>query len=515
MRVLGALLLASALVLCAANAGASQGRSDPPLVAKVGAGMRVVERAARVAGSGDPDAVQAHYDAARDLLEEVAAAVPASSACRDLRRHALALAGAHVLQAEGFDRLRPALAAEGRRRASAAKTRVENAVGGCRRSPVSPGGGTAGPPTVALLRPRGGEISFGALRIEAVAPSGAKFAVVSTGGGAPSCGATGARRVELSTSGALRVDLPLAPGRHDVAASFCSPASRAVGTAVAPGRWVLPATARATAGAQPTDRALNRRLARVADGFDGYSAVWYHDLASGRTAAWNAEARFPAASTVKLAVLVAALRALGRDAGEGRFGYDLATMTSWSSNLATNRVLRRVGRGSSEAGSRIANTVLRELGARSSTFTGEYRVGTSAGRPSAEPPLVSSRVTTARDLGRMLYVLHAGAIGQRAALDILDLDRGRAQAALGMLLDSEPLGDNVGLVRGSVPRSLPVAQKHGWISSARHTAAIVYPAAGPELVVLLTYRSRLNLAEAAAYAADVLRVTLRPATRRP
>jgi uncharacterized protein (DUF2267 family) len=55
---------------------------------------------------------------------------------------------------------------------------------------------------------------------------------------------------------------------------------------------------------------------------------------------------------------------------------------------------------------------------------------------------------------------------------------------------------------------MPAAQKHGWISSARHSAAVLYTARGPVVVVVLTYRERLTLSAAQQLAQRVLRVAL-------
>jgi hypothetical protein len=216
------------------------------------------------------------------------------------------------------------------------------------------------------------------------------------------------------------------------------------------------------------DVALSARLAQAARRFDGISATWTHDLTTGRWAAWNADARFPAASLVKLALAVAAPR-------EPRYAYDLGAMLSWSSNLAANRLLERTGLPAVAA-------VLRRMGASSSSYTGPYRVGTSR---SEEPPLISSRVTTARDVGRMLFWLQAH----------------RRAVILGYLLESEPFKDNVGILQ---PRD-PAAQKHGWFSVVRHSAAIVYSKKGPRIFVVLTYAPDLTLVKAQRYGARVMR----------
>jgi hypothetical protein len=57
-----------------------------------------------------------------------------------------------------------------------------------------------------------------------------------------------------------------------------------------------------------------------------------------------------------------------------------------------------------------------------------------------------------------------------------------------MLLRSLPVADNAGLFRRWLRKGTPAAQKQGWISSARHSAAVVYTARGPMVVVLLTFR---------------------------
>ena len=104
------------------------------------------------------------------------------------------------------------------------------------------------------------------------------------------------------------------------------------------------------------DKALDARLATLAQSFAGFSAVVVHDLATGRSGSWNADARFPAASTVKLGVLVAGLRAAGARPERSGGWYDLAQLAGWSSNLAANRLYATLGRNAVE-------TTLRRMGA--------------------------------------------------------------------------------------------------------------------------------------------------------
>lgn len=279
-----------------------------------------------------------------------------------------------------------------------------------------------------------------------------------------------------------------------------APAAIAVGA--------LPPNASRPAPSGRSDAALAARLGAVAAGFSGYAGIYVRDLADGRVAAWNADSRFPAASTVKLGLLVAALARYGPRPERKPVFYDLRALAAWSSNLAANRLLRLVGGGDTVAGSRIVEERLRRLGATDSTYPGEYRVGTSRTRVPTSPPLVSQRTTTARDLGRVLVTLHDAAAGGARAQRAAGLTRHEARVGLALLLGSQRTGDNVGLFSPWLGRSVPVAQKQGWISAARHTAAIVYGPKGPVVVVLMTYREGLTLAQAQALGRKVLRAAM-------
>ena len=227
------------------------------------------------------------------------------------------------------------------------------------------------------------------------------------------------------------------------------------------------------------DAALSRRLGELGRSFHGWAAFWAHDLVTGRTAGWNSDARFPAASTVKLAVLSAALRRL-----RSGYDYDLRQLGSWSSNLAANRLWAMVGSDETDA-------ELRRLGMWSSTYPGPYRAGTAGDAPEP-PPQAHTRVTTARDLGRALYRLQRSARGLRSPLG---LPRAQARAALRYLRLAWP-GES--LIRDALPPDTPVAEKDGWISDTRASAAIAYLPRGPVVIVVLAYRPGITLTEARA-----------------
>lgn len=261
-------------------------------------------------------------------------------------------------------------------------------------------------------------------------------------------------------------------------------------------RTALPLGSMRARAAGRVDLALERRLAGLGTWYRGWAAFWVHDLATGRIAGWNSDARYPAASTVKLGVLAAALRAVETAPERSRLWYDLRQLTGWSSNLAANRLLHQLG------GSRVADA-LGGLGMISSTYPGPYRVGTARLDAPKPPPLGTWRYTTARDLGRALYALQAAAAGNRYQQRQTGLSRGRARLALELLLSGWTGGDNAGLVKPFLAR-VPVAQKNGWISDARLTASIVYAKSGPKIVVVLAYRPNLPYGEAQSLGKKVL-----------
>jgi hypothetical protein len=341
---------------------------------------------------------------------------------------------------------------------------------------------SADPATGVVVLPRSGEAFFGVVR--AVGPAQATHAELRIRGGR--------RRVAPVAAGRVLFRVP--PGRYDLSVRFLS-RGRLLARARAERVWALPNAAQKSVADRRRDVRLSAALGGLGAGFGGYSAFWVHRLRTGDVAGWNADASFPAASLVKLGLLVAALDRYGAEPADPRIAKEIRDLAVWSSNLASNRLLVRLG-GSERAGSELVTRVLWRLGATSSTFSGFYRLGTSVARDTPRPPpFLTYRRTTAHDIGRVLFQLHSAALGRREALARTRLSRHEARVALGLLLASDSTGDNLGLFRPVLP-AVPMAQKHGWTTSIRHSAAIVYGPGGPTILVVLTYRARLPLADA-------------------
>ncbi|MBD0329441.1 MAG: serine hydrolase [Thermoleophilia bacterium] len=374
----------------------------------------------------------------------------------------------------------------------APRARLIAAVAGCAALLA----GTAGARTIETPRPY--EAFFGA--VSAATPPRAARAEVVAGGRVVASAPVSDRRA--------RVRLDLDPGRYDLRLRFLDADGRRLGVARAESVWLLPRSAARGRRELRPDRPLAARLAAHGRAYRGWAAVWTHDLATGRYAGWNADAAFPAASTVKLGVLIAALGRFGAEPARSRGWQDVRDVATWSSNVASNRLLVRLG-GSERRGAWIVQQTLWRLGARSSTFTGFYRLGTTrrtaAARDAPRPlPVYAHRRTTARDLGRVLLELHLSALGNRLALRRTGLSRHEARVALGLLLAGDGRGENRGLFRPTLGGGLPAAQKHGWTTTVQHSAAIAYGRRGPRIVVVLTYHPRVRIAASRRLATAVL-----------
>jgi beta-lactamase class A len=488
MRVMrSAALGAVAVAVCLLPSSASgAGRSLGAIAASLG-------DAERYAASSEPAVVQTRYEVAREVEDQLAGHDPWPR-CRSAYRALRVAARAHVTATEGFDRLFPAMRARGEQAARTARRRLASFLPRC----SSGTWGRRSEYPARLVEPLDGEAFFG--RVRARAPRRATRMEVTWNSRVV------VRRSVESGLAATRLDR-VKSGPGSLVVRFYTARGRLVGEQSALTTWLLPASARVRPARARRDRGLQSRLAAIASGFSGYAGIWVHDLTSGRIGAWNENARFPAASTVKLGVLAAALDRYGPRPERSPLAYDMQAIASWSSNLAANRLFKLVGRGDLSTGRSIVEERLRHMGATRSTYPGEYRVGTSRSRRSQpDPPLVSARTTTAYDLGRVLTSLHAAATGSARARAQTQLSRHEARVGLAMLLRSLPRADNMGLFRPALPAGMPAAQKHGWISSARHSAAVLYTARGPVVVVVLTYREPLTLSAAQRLARRVLTV---------
>ena len=136
----------------------------------------------------------------------------------------------------------------------------------------------------------------------------------------------------------------------------------------------LPAAARPRFRLARLDPFLSARVRRLARAYGGTSAVYVQSLTSGAGAAWNARARFPAASTLKLAIAIAVLeRHVGVPAHGSYVDGLLRAMLGWSDNASANALEVWLA-GSTGAGSDRIVSLLRSIGLDDSVMYGGYEI---------------------------------------------------------------------------------------------------------------------------------------------
>lgn len=489
--------IAPAIVLAFTGASAAAGDRPPSALWSALGAEYDRTREALAGGSAAPDSAQRLYDAGRDL----ALALPDSTSprCDGTLRALRALARDAVAAAEWHDRRSPRLRDRALARAARSVRAVEGRPPSCADAPAR-----TVPRPALLLSPRDGEAFNGV--VSARVPAGAESARVSV---------DGAPRRDLPVSGRKAVTFVIGAEVSHIErlqVAFLGAGGRILGSDSVARVTRLPDGALDPAGPVRADPALDREMRSAARAFTGTSAIWVASLRAGRRGSWNADSRFPAASTVKLGVLAAAARRHASGESRDAVLHELESIAGWSSNLAANRLLRLLGDGDLARGRAVVERELRRLGAVRSTYPGAYRAGTARrggrggeGGEQVEPPLVSTRVTTARDLGQLLETVHRAAAEEAAAVRAGGLRPRDARLLIGLLLRATGTGENAGLISPFLPAETLLAQKNGWLSTAQHTAAIVYGPRGPAVCVVLAYRPGLTLREAQELGARVAR----------
>lgn len=251
----------------------------------------------------------------------------------------------------------------------------------------------------------------------------------------------------------------------------------------------LPYAGRPTGTKAQLEWVLQRRLRNLAADFPGTTGFYVMNLRTGLGAGWNARARFPAASTVKLGIAVEVTRRLERIPSRySTLGVMLHRMLVGSSNKAANDLLEWLG-GSQTAGASQVTGMLRRVGLVDTYLYGGYIIGTASGRPIplnvVSQPSFTGKYTSAWDLARLHKYVHSATVGRGPLISELSgFTRAEARHLMYHLGHSADHGKLDRFVRD---RAVAVPHKAGWISTARHDAGIVYWAGGAFVAAVMTW----------------------------
>jgi hypothetical protein len=277
----------------------------------------------------------------------------------------------------------------------------------------------------------------------------------------------------------------------------------------------LPRKAYPTAIISTLDTYLSGQIRSLVREFPGTAAVFVQDLRTGRGAAWNARARFQAASTLKLGIAIELLRVLGRPPAQGTYlAGRFWKMLVYSDNKAANDLMGWLGRGSVDAGALRVNATLEALGLRDTHMRGGYILGTATTRPiplrvESQPPYFPGwKHSSAWDMARIHGFVHRAAAGQGPLLRLA----GHFSPADGryMLWVLAHVADPGKIDRYIRTRSdVAVLHKAGWILHARHDTALVFWREGVFVITVMTWHPVEAGSSSDILAGRIARIALR------
>lgn len=312
--------------------------------------------------------------------------------------------------------------------------------------------------------------------------------------------ASGVRRVVVSANGRVLVSKPLRGRRFSLRAQLpVGDVAVRVTTVTGGGRrssavvrdvFALPPASRPRVVRARNDPVLARALRRLVRGRSGTSGLYVRSLTGGPGAAWNAKARFPAASTVKLAIAAAVLAAHpGVPRPSSYVGGLLRELITVSDDQAANHLLVWLA-GSTGAGGHRVNALMRSIGLVDTLMYGGYEVRTLAGdipvRVERQPAFGVGKYTTAFDMAslwRALWLASGGVGPLRAAQPGLSAAESRHLLWLAAHVRDLPKLDRVEEGRPDVT----VLHKAGWISTSWHDTGLVFWKGGVFVACVMTW----------------------------
>lgn len=264
----------------------------------------------------------------------------------------------------------------------------------------------------------------------------------------------------------------------------------------------LPAASRPHVVRSRHDTVLSGKLRTLMSQYSGTAGAYVQNLTEGGGGSWNAKARFPAASTLKLAIATTVLAEhTGIPPPGSQVDSMLRDMILPSNDAAANALLVWIA-GSTSAGSDHVNALMRSLGMRDSLMYGGYEVRSLSGAipvgVDEQPPFGVGKYTTAWDMAslhRSIW-LAAGSKGplRKTQPEFTAADGRYLMWLLAHVQDTPKLDRYVGSRRG-----VAVLHKAGWISAARHDTGLVFWPGGVFVIGVMTWR-----ASGAGTSSDVL-----------
>jgi beta-lactamase class A len=256
--------------------------------------------------------------------------------------------------------------------------------------------------------------------------------------------------------------------------------------------YAVPAGSRPRVVAARLDPTLQRQLTPIVRSYSGTAGYYVQSLTGGWGAAWNAKARFPAASTVKLAIAATVLSDYrGIPAPGSHLDSLLHEMIVPSDDAAANSLLVWLG-GSTSSGAYRVNDFMRSIGLTDTLMYGGYLTRTLSSRIPVRvdeaPAWGVGKYTTASDMTSLWRALWLASGGQgplrKSRPGLTPADARYLLWLTAHVRDQPKLDTSIGSERG-----VCVLHKAGWISDARHDTGLVFWKGGVFVAGVMTWRS--------------------------
>lgn len=337
-------------------------------------------------------------------------------------------------------------------------------------------------------------------------------AVVQVGAGTASVGVwidgRFIRRIATPTKRRLAVNLPV--GLHSLRLRATGPGGTSWSRTTT--LWALPASAKRARGiGGHTDSALQADVVRLTGRLPAISGVYVQHLVSRCGAGVNAAAQFPAASTLKAAILLDVERR-SKGAPSATMNRLLDQMIIESDDRAANQVLAIQGGGDATIGAGRVTETMRAMGLSASLIRRPYIIEPAARRRpipvgvSARPALYTNFISTPYELARMMTAIHRG---MRHEGPLPRIGIGGTTLRTAVLPRLLSVRDRTKLVAGA-PDGVLVAHKSGYNTNVKHDAGIMYLPSGPVVVVAMSWSATaVTDAVGDRFVADVARAAAR------
>lgn len=236
-----------------------------------------------------------------------------------------------------------------------------------------------------------------------------------------------------------------------------------------------------------------RREVERAKSLGLFGSVFVMDLQTGEEVSINADVVISGLSILKIAIFIAAYRALDQPPNEYEQGLFYSTAVQ-SSNYGANQLLHIVaGENNTYEGAAQLTEFVQRLGLVNTFMAIPYDADFVDTRPrtyvtpaNSRPDIPTTpdiaRQTTAEDIGTLLSMLYYCSKGGGTLLAVYpgEITPEECQAIIDLMI----LNTEGNLIRLGVPENVPVSHKHGWGDNLTHGDAGIVFSPGDDYVIV-------------------------------